>query len=135
MPAIAEKYVANKNATLTLDSVSLVILGGTIKFDQKVDDFTSNVSEGHGEDIATIDRWTLDIEVAYNGDAPPTWVHGAKYNFVYGAGNATYVADNGMYLSGVARVGSVSYNAPDIKAGLKMSMTLTSQGAVTTVRP
>ena len=135
MAAVAEKYVANKNATLTYDSATVIVLGGSIKFDQQTADFTSNVSEGHGEDLTTIDRWTLDIEAAYDGDTPPTWVEGKKYNLVYGAGNSQYVSDGGIYLAGVFRLGSIDWNAPDIKEGLKMKMTLTSQGAVTRTRP
>lgn len=135
MAAIAEKYVANKNATCTLDALPIIVLGGSISFDQQTADFTSNVSEGHGEDLATTDRYTVEIEGAYDGDTPPTWEPGAKYNFVYGAGNSTYVADGGMYVSGVFRVGTVRWNAPDVKEGLKFNMTLTSQGAVTSVRP
>lgn len=135
MAAIAEKYVANKNATLTIDGDDVIVLGGSINFDQQTADFTSNVSEGHGEDLATTDRWTMEIEAAYDGDTPPAWEEGKKYTTVYGAGNAQYVTDGGLYLSGVFRVGSVRWNAPDVKEGLKFTMTLTSQGAVTKVRP
>lgn len=70
MPAIAEKYVANKNATLTFDSTSVIVLGGSFTFNQQVADFTSNVSEGHSEDLATNDGWTLEVEFAYDGDTP-----------------------------------------------------------------
>lgn len=135
MPAIAEKYVANKNATLTFDSVSVIVLGGSFTFNQQVADFTSNVSEGHSEDLATNDGWTLEIEFAYDGDTPPPWAYGSKYTLVYGAGNAAYVADGGMYLSGPFRLTTIRWNAPDVKEGLKGTMTLTSQGAITTVRP
>lgn len=135
MAAIAEKYVANKNATLTYDALPVIVLGGSFTFNQQVADFTSNVSEGHSEDLATNDGWTLEVEFAYDGDSPPTWVKGRKYNLVYGAGNSAYVADGGMYLSGVFRLTTIRFNAPDVKEGLKGTMTLTSQGAVTEVRP
>ncbi len=133
MAAVAEKYVACKNMTFTLDSVAQIVLDGGFTFDQSTDDFTSNVSEGHGEDIATNDRHNFNLTLAYNGDVPPAWVEGAKYNFILD-GNATWIADGGIYRSGVMRVGTTEYNLSP-KEGLKIKLTGTSQGAIVKVRP
>jgi hypothetical protein len=134
MPAIAEKYVACKNVTFTLDSVAMIVLDGGFTFNQSIDDFTSNVSEGHYEDIATNDKHDFNLTLAYDGDSPPTWVEGSKYNFVLN-GNAQWIADGGIYRSGVMRVESCDWNPFNVKEGLRIKMKGTSQGAVVRVRP
>lgn len=133
MAAVAETFIPCMGATLTVDSVSLTILDGTIKESVEVDDFTNNLGGGWGEDLGTVRRLTFDLTVAQVDGTPPTFTVGLKYAFVLN-GSAAWIASDAPYRSGNIRIASMDFSIGP-KPGLKLKLSGTSQGAVVSVRP
>lgn len=133
MPApIAEKYMNCIDCTLTVgsgvDTWAGTVMDGTITGSYSVDEMTNNTSGGGYEDVKTIYKYEGTLTIAYNASSPPPFSEGDVFPVVMEK------PTSGPYFSGNFRFNDVGYPMYNVKGGMKLTVKVTSQGAVSKTR-
>jgi hypothetical protein len=118
-------YLAGKNATMTLNGVTMAVESGTVNKNIGTDEVTNVLSGGYYEDVATIKQCRVTgMRVVYRGVAPPDFEEGDLVA-------VSITIPNGPSLTWTFRVGSMDIPMVDVKAAVHMGFDLTSQGVYT----
>lgn len=115
-------YLAGKNATVTIDGVSMKVEAGAINRDVQTDEVTNNFSGGFYEDVDTVRTATVQgMRCVYDADDPPTIDDGDLVE-------VSITIPSGPSLTGTFRVGSMNVSLNEVKAAVRFTFDLRSQG-------
>ena len=118
-------YLAGKNATVTIDGVSMKVEAGAINRDVQTDEVTNNFSGGFYEDVDTVRTATVQgMRCVYDAEDPPTIDDGDLVE-------VSITIPNGPSLTGTFRVGSMNVSLNEVKAAVRFTFDLRSQGPYT----
>ncbi len=124
MAALAETYVACVTLPATIDGVAAVVMEGGFTPDFDVDEMSNDAGGGHYEDVKCIDKATLSLGLAFKTAIAK--VSGLIYMVTI---NCPAGVAGVPYFSGPVRVKFDAGGIVNVKEGVKIKMTGTSQGA------
>jgi len=115
-------YLAGRDATCTIDTISYEVEDGTINDGFQVDEVTNNFSGGYYEDVTTIRTATVTgMRIVYNVEKQPDFQTGDLVD-------VAIAIPDGPSLTGTMRVGNIAVPLLNVRSAVRMTFDLRSQG-------
>jgi len=118
------QYKAGKNTTITINGIVRGFTEGSYDTGTETDDMTNTQEGAYGRDIGTVKRATVNGTIAYNADAPLDFDEDDEVDL-------SVMNPGSPGLTGTFLVKSMSYPHMSPRSGLKVRVTMVSQGQYT----